>query len=440
MSAWYNYAAGGDRNFKITSPSLNIRQNAVGLRYSAHLKYPTLYASALITFNKGGYTKHYFEGTNRMCSKIGGGFSNINLNSIEDRVPTLVEDYDQLSEGQRESVERTFNECLNMGVEMDGIIDLYEVIAHESGRDDQEPAFFYHSDHLGSAAYLTNDAGQVTQTLNYLPYGEDWVDIQNYAETRYPRLGIYTYNGKEKDYESGFHYFGARYYWSELLTGWLSVDPMMDKYPGISPYNYCMWNPIKLIDPDGKEAAPPDRWTRIDPVISNKMFVGWDTEINNCFKLAQKQMGKKGVKGEYVKYKIYDEKKGANKKNTEKAVSYINQILEAGNPVMVGVDDQDGFAKSNGDESTDHWIVIVGRGNDNKGNYFLFYDNATGCGESGASDNNRLYYDADSGEIKGRADEKRNRYAAKRRDYIITQVMATTGVKKEEKKKGTNND
>ena len=251
MSAWYNYNAGGDRNFKITSPSLNIRQNAVGLRYSAHLKYPTLYASALITFNKGGYTKHYFEGTNRVCSKIGGGFRNVHWDNIEDRIPTLVEDYDQLSEGQRESVERTFNECLNMGVEMDGIIDLYEVVSHESGRDDQEPAFFYHSDHLGSAAYLTNDAGQVTQTLNYLPYGEDWVDIQNYVETRYPRLGIYTYNGKEKDYESGFHYYGARYYWSELLTGWLSVDPMMDKYPNISTYHYCHWNPINIIDPNG---------------------------------------------------------------------------------------------------------------------------------------------------------------------------------------------
>lgn len=276
MSAWYNYNAGGDRNFKITSPSLNIRQNAVGLRYSAHLKYPTLYASALITFNKGGYTnvtevesrasslalprcsnvterKHYFEGTNRVCSKIGGGFYHVHMDSIENRVPALAGSYEDQSDEQSESVEHTFNECLNMGVEMDGIIDLYEVVSHESGRDEQEPAFFYHSDHLGSAAYLTNDAGQVTQTLNYLPYGEDWVDIQNYAETRYPRLGIYTYNGKEKDYESGFHYYGARYYWSELLTGWLSVDPMADKYPSISPYAYCAWNPVTLIDPDGRD-------------------------------------------------------------------------------------------------------------------------------------------------------------------------------------------
>ena len=64
--------------------------------------------------------------------------------------------------------------------------------------------------------------------------------------------------GKEKDWESGFHYYGARYYWSELLTGWLSVDPMIDKYPNISPYAYCAWNPVKLVDPEGEE--PVKEW------------------------------------------------------------------------------------------------------------------------------------------------------------------------------------
>ena len=34
---------------------------------------------------------------------------------------------------------------------------------------------------------------------------------------------------------------------------WISVDPMSDKYPGISPYAYCAWNPVKLVDPDGRE-------------------------------------------------------------------------------------------------------------------------------------------------------------------------------------------
>ena len=62
--------------------------------------------------------------------------------------------------------------------------------------------------------------------------------------TCYTTTTVQYFNGKEKDYESGFHYYGARYYWSELLTGWLSVDPLADKYPDISPYAYCMWNPV----------------------------------------------------------------------------------------------------------------------------------------------------------------------------------------------------
>ncbi len=39
----------------------------------------------------------------------------------------------------------------------------------------------------------------------------------------------------------------------ELMTMWLSVDPMSDKYPSMSPYSYCAWNPVKLVDPDGRE-------------------------------------------------------------------------------------------------------------------------------------------------------------------------------------------
>ena len=51
--------------------------------------------------------------------------------------------------------------------------------------------------------------------------------------------------------ETGYGYFGARYMDHELMTMWLSVDPMADKYPSISPYAYCAWNPLKLVDPDG---------------------------------------------------------------------------------------------------------------------------------------------------------------------------------------------
>ena len=62
-----------------------------------------------------------------------------------------------------------------------------------------------------------------------------------------------SFTGKERDSETGFSYFGSRYYDSDLMTGWLSVDPMADKYPGLSPYAYCAWNPVRLVDPDGEE-------------------------------------------------------------------------------------------------------------------------------------------------------------------------------------------
>ena len=71
------------------------------------------------------------------------------------------------------------------------------------------------------------------------------------------RFYPFVFTGKERDEETGYGYFGARYMDHELMTGWLSVDPMADKYPSISPYNYCMWNPIKLMDPDGNEPVKP---------------------------------------------------------------------------------------------------------------------------------------------------------------------------------------
>ena len=39
---------------------------------------------------------------------------------------------------------------------------------------------------------------------------------------------------------------------SPIYAIWLSVDPLSDKYPYISPYAYCSWNPVKYVDPDGK--------------------------------------------------------------------------------------------------------------------------------------------------------------------------------------------
>ena len=88
---------------------------------------------------------------------------------------------------------------------------------------------------------------------------------QNYIKYNAETLSKYhqSFTGKERDSETGFSYFGARYYDSDILTGWLSVDPMADKYPNISPYAYCAWNPVRLVDPDGKEI---DKGTLTDEI------------------------------------------------------------------------------------------------------------------------------------------------------------------------------
>ncbi len=57
------------------------------------------------------------------------------------------------------------------------------------------------------------------------------------------------------DLLTGYSYFGARYLDHTFTTSWLSVDPMADKYPSISPYAYCAWNPVKLVDPEGMEIS-----------------------------------------------------------------------------------------------------------------------------------------------------------------------------------------
>ena len=48
-------------------------------------------------------------------------------------------------------------------------------------------------------------------------------------------------------------------HYNSALSIWLSVDPMADKYPGVSPYAYCANNPVRLVDEDGKEWLDPEK-------------------------------------------------------------------------------------------------------------------------------------------------------------------------------------
>lgn len=60
----------------------------------------------------------------------------------------------------------------------------------------------------------------------------------------------YKFNGKELDEETGLYYYGARYY-DPRISIWYSIDPLAEKYPNVSPYAYCLNNPVRFIDPTG---------------------------------------------------------------------------------------------------------------------------------------------------------------------------------------------
>ena len=107
--------------------------------------------------------------------------------------------------------------------------------------------FYYHPDHLGSSSYITNLDGEVVQHIEYVPFGEVFVEERNNIWNT-----PYLFNAKEFDEETGLYYYGARYY-DPRLSLWMSTDPMQEKYPWITSFCYTFNNPIKFIDPDGND-------------------------------------------------------------------------------------------------------------------------------------------------------------------------------------------
>ena len=137
-------------------------------------------------------------------------------------------------------------------------------------------------DHLGSVrSVIDGDTGTVVETNDYYPFGKR---IQVTAPVSEPVGGSlyaaesvvapvapatsvastsspnrWRFSGKEDQSFLGASIplldFGARMY-NPAIARWTAADPLSEKYYGISPYVYCLGNPISVIDPDGM-----DIWT-----------------------------------------------------------------------------------------------------------------------------------------------------------------------------------
>jgi RHS repeat-associated protein len=140
-------------------------------------------------------------------------------------------------------------------------------------------AYYYHSDHLGSAQVVTNHAGTIYERFEYTPYGEVWIEWAN-SGVAHNEMLPYRFTGKELDEETGLYYYGARYL-DPKVSRWLSADSAMGEYipsapiseearrrngnlPGMGgvfnyvnlhAYHYAGNNPVKYTDPDGNTAS-----------------------------------------------------------------------------------------------------------------------------------------------------------------------------------------
>nr|WP_221405080.1 RHS repeat-associated core domain-containing protein [Apibacter adventoris] len=110
--------------------------------------------------------------------------------------------------------------------------------------------YYYHADHLGSSSYITNLDAQIVQHVEYVPFGEVFIEERNQSWNT-----PYLFNGKELDEETGLYYYGARYY-NPRESIFLSVDPLFEET--MTPYQYTYQNPIKFTDPTGMEGEGVD--------------------------------------------------------------------------------------------------------------------------------------------------------------------------------------
>lgn len=137
--------------------------------------------------------------------------------------------------------------CGNMIYE-NGILKQILVDGGYISLDGTKPTYhFFIKDHLGSNRVVVDQYGKIEQENQYYPFGGLTAESTSGGTQRYK------YNGKELDrmYGIDWYDYGARYY-DAAIGRFTSIDPLCEKYYNISPYAYCADNPIRLIDPDGR--------------------------------------------------------------------------------------------------------------------------------------------------------------------------------------------
>ncbi|GAB6013054.1 DUF6443 domain-containing protein [Viscerimonas tarda] len=289
FSGWYEY----DKNGNITRmvrdyiDNLTLTYNGNQLK-KVHDTAPNITLSTSSDFkNYVNITTEYaYNANGAMTQDLNKGISEIRYNSLNlprqiDIVSPVAEarnEYIYSAAGQKLRLTQRYNPnfqttpVIGSGVNESAltqtkVTDYVGSVVYENGVQKKiltdngyyDPAankfYSYTKDHQGNnrIVHSTGAVSSIVQQTDYYPFGMPF-----YTGITGQSVQAYKYNGKEFDIMHGLNLYDYSARQVDPAVGrFTTVDPLAEKYYNISPYAYCANNPVKYIDPDGKQIMLP---------------------------------------------------------------------------------------------------------------------------------------------------------------------------------------
>ena len=190
---------------------------------------------------------------------------------------------------------------------------------------------------------VASNSNDILQRTDYFPFG-----LAHSTSPVELAKNKYLYNGKELQTELGFgmYDYHARMYDASfgIIHG---IDPKVEKYFGLSPYVYCANNPIKYIDPDGRDGRVTGSGTKEDPYVIEAVYYYQEGSLE------QEQLD--GLNAAVSDY---------NNRGVKSIRRYNLSTQGVEDPIQARMDNT-GFETSSG--GTEYYGNIVGTGNNREG-------------------------------------------------------------------------
>ena len=255
-------------------------------RNIAYISYDFNNNPQAIYFTDGSVTKYIYSAT-------GEKLRTVHLTAVPN-ITRAMGEHTELTEAQILSADSTDYIFGGRLILKNGIPDMllfdggYCKATSVSPTSESFAFYYYNRDHLGNIREVLDANGAVCQYTDYYAFGAPFCMPGTYMGAS---LQPYKFNGKELDLMHGLNTYdyGARQYYP-VIPVWDRMDPLCEKYYGVSPYAYCANNPIMFIDPDGMD----------DYYNEDGQYLGTDKKESDYIYITQKGKYKQLKDGRYV--------------------------------------------------------------------------------------------------------------------------------------------